>query len=231
MLPGLLVDAHVASQEMTGDQQAVAFGLLAHSYNTASSVLRKLGDNGLAVIAADRAVQVARTVGEPLLLAASAYRLANLFLPAGRVVDAEEVALTAASGLESRLDASTTHVATWGGLLLTAAVAAARQGNSGEAWELVGEAKAAARRLGTDHADLHTIFGPISLAIQGVQVAAELSPQLTAFFTSAPILASSAAVNSVSAKEVGHMAPSSRFAVALKPNVAYLSLNFDAGVK
>jgi hypothetical protein len=141
MLPGLLVDAQVASQEMTGDQQAVAFGLLAHSYKTASSVLRKLGDNGLAVIAADRA------------------------------------------------------------------------------------------RLGTDHADLHTIFGPISLAIQGVQVAAELSSQLTAFLTSAPILASSAAVNSVSAKEVGHMAPSSRFAVALKPNVAYLSLNFDAGVK
>ena len=29
-------------------------------------------------------------------------------------------------------------------------------------------------------------------------------PQLTAFFTSAPILASSAAVNSFSAKEVGH---------------------------
>jgi hypothetical protein len=142
MLPALLVDAQVASREMTGDQQAVAFSLLSHSYNTASSVLRKLGDNGLAVIAADRAVQVARTVGEPLLLAASAYRLANAFLPAGRVVEAKEVALSAASGLESRLDASTAHVATWGGLLLTAAVAAARQGDSGEAWELVGEAKA-----------------------------------------------------------------------------------------
>ena len=51
---------------------------------------------------------------------------------------------------------------------------AARQGDGGEAWELVGEAKTAARRLGTDHADLHTIFGPTSLAIQGVQVAAEL---------------------------------------------------------
>ena len=173
-LPGLLAGAQVASQEMTGDQQAVAFGLLAHSYNTASSVLRKLGDNGLAVIAADRAVQAARTVGEPLLLAASAYRLANAFLPAGRVVEAKEVALSAASGLEAHLDASTAHLATWGGLLLTAAVAAARQGDSGEAWELVGEAKVAARRLGTDHADLHTIFGPTSLAIQGVQVAAEL---------------------------------------------------------
>src|SRR6516162_5275798 len=55
-----------------------------------------------------------------------------------------------------------------------------------------------------------------------------LSPQLTAFFTSAAILASSAAVNSLSAKAVGHMAPSSRFALSLKPNVAYLVLNFCA---
>jgi hypothetical protein len=58
-----------------------------------------------------------------------------------------------------------------------------------------------------------------------------LGPQLTAFFTSAPILASLSVVNSVRAKEVGHMVPSSRFAAGLKPNVAYLSLNFDAAVK
>src|SRR5207342_327930 len=56
----------------------------------------------------------------------------------------------------------------------------------------------------------------------------ELSPQLTAFFTSATILASSVAVSSFSAKEVGHMAPSSRFASSLKPSVAYLDLNFSA---
>jgi tetratricopeptide (TPR) repeat protein len=173
-LPRLLADAQLASQELAGDQQALAFGLLSHSYNTASSVLRKLGDNGLAVIAADRAVQAARTVGEPLLLAASAYRLANVFLPVGRITEAKEVALSAAGALEPGLDTSAAHLATWGGLLLTAAVAAARQGDGREAWELVGEAKAAARRLGRDHADLHTIIGPTSLAIQGVQVAAEL---------------------------------------------------------
>src|SRR6059058_986635 len=57
---------------------------------------------------------------------------------------------------------------------------------------------------------------------------AEISPQLTAFFTSATILASSVAVNSFSAKAVGHMAPSSRFALSLKPSVAYLVLNFCA---
>src|SRR5438445_3041668 len=55
-----------------------------------------------------------------------------------------------------------------------------------------------------------------------------ITPQLTAFFTSALILASSVAVNSFSAKATGHMAPSSRFAVSLKPNVAYLVLNFCA---
>src|SRR3984893_1594790 len=59
-------------------------------------------------------------------------------------------------------------------------------------------------------------------------VGGKLTPQLPAFFTSAPILASSAAVNSVSAKATGHMAPSSRFAASLKPNVAYLVLNFCA---
>ena len=46
-----------------------------------------------------------------------------------------------------------------------------------------------------------------------------LSPQLTGFFTSVPILASSAAVNSFSAKAVGHMAPSSSLASSVKPNV------------
>src|SRR5438034_2180999 len=42
------------------------------------------------------------------------------------------------------------------------------------------------------------------------------------------ILASSVAVNSLSAKATGHRAPSSRFALSLKPKVAYLVLNFCA---
>jgi len=173
-LPALLADAQLASAELAGDEQGAAVGLMVHAYNATSSVLRKLGDSGLAVIAADRAVQAARMVGDPLLISASAYRLANVFLPAGRLVEAKEVALSAAAGLEDRLDTSRTRLAMWGSLLLTAALATARQGDSSETWELVGEARAAARRLGTDFADLHTIFGPASVAVSGVQVAAEL---------------------------------------------------------
>jgi hypothetical protein len=59
----------------------------------------------------------------------------------------------------------------------------------------------------------------------------ELSPQLTAFFTRAAIFFSSAAVSFFSAKEVGHMAPSSSFAASLKPNVAYRESNLAASWK
>jgi hypothetical protein len=52
----------------------------------------------------------------------------------------------------------------------------------------------------------------------------EPGPHRTAFLTSAAIFFSSAGVNSSSAKEVGHILPSSRFAASWKPNVEYLDL-------
>jgi len=44
-------------------------------------------------------------------------------------------------------------------------------------------------------------------------------------------MAASVPVNSFSAKATGHIAPSSSFALSLKPNVEYLVLNFCAGWK
>src|SRR5260370_11519248 len=55
--------------------------------------------------------------------------------------------------------------------------------------------------------------------------------QLTAFFTSAPMVTSSEAVNSFSAKATGHTGPWSSLALSLKPNVAYLALNLCALLK
>jgi hypothetical protein len=61
--------------------------------------------------------------------------------PTGRTIEAKEAALSAASSLESELDTSTAHLGTWGGLLPTAAIAAAQQGDGRE-----GSAAGAARR-------------------------------------------------------------------------------------
>src|SRR6185369_14576320 len=52
--------------------------------------------------------------------------------------------------------------------------------------------------------------------------------QRMASLTRAPMRCSSAAVRRVNANEVGHIAPSSRFASSLKPNVEYLDLNLCA---
>jgi tetratricopeptide (TPR) repeat protein len=174
LLPGLLADAELATRELPEPQRGHAVRLLVHAYNATSAMLKRLGDAELASIASDRAIQAAQGLGDPLLVASAYYRLANVFLPAGRLAEAKEIARSAADLLEPGLASSRAQLAAWGGLLLTAALASARQGEWAETWELFGEAKTASRRLGHDYADLHTIFGPTNLAIHGVQLSVEL---------------------------------------------------------
>ena len=141
----------------------------------ASSLLKRLGDIELALLAADRAVRTAQSLDDPLLAAAASYRLTNVLLAASRLDDSREVTLQAADAVAAgKMSSSPLGLASWGGLLLTGAVASARLGDAPGAWELLGEARTASRLLGIEYADIHTIFGPTNVAIHGVQVAAEL---------------------------------------------------------
>lgn len=146
---------------------------LVHVYNAASSLLKRLGDDSLAAIAADRAVRTAERFDAPVLTAAAKYRLANVLLAADRLDEAQAVALDAADLVDPGR-VGTSGLATWGGLLLTAAVSAARTSDPSRAWELLGEARTAGQLLGADHADMYAIFGPTNVAIHCVQVAVEL---------------------------------------------------------
>jgi tetratricopeptide (TPR) repeat protein len=130
--------------------------------------------------AADRAVQTARSLDDPDLIAGAFHRLANVLLVAGRYPDTVHVATNAASLVQPDRTQAPRSLALWGGLVLTAAVAAARNGARGEAWELLGEARAAARLLDHDYADMFVIFGPTNVAIHAVQVAVELGDAQTA---------------------------------------------------
>jgi len=173
MLTKLLGGLDIAVRNGTRDDGS-ALRLSVHAYNAAAAVCKTFGDPGLAILCADRAVQAARTVDEPLLVASAAYRLANVYLCSGDLDQAHQIALSGASVIESAVDASQARLATSGGLLLTAAVARARQQDARGAWELIREAERAAGRLGTEHVGLHTIFGPTSVAIHAVAVAGEL---------------------------------------------------------
>jgi len=170
----LIPDIEGAGTVFDGEDHEGALRLVVHTYNATSSLLKRLGDYDLGLLAADRAVRTAATLDDPVLAAAAAYRLGTVLLSATRFDGATEVTLRAAATIEPGTMQTPLSLASWGGLLLTAAVASARAGDESAAWELLGEARAAGRILGLDHADIHTIFGPTNVAVHAVQIAAEL---------------------------------------------------------
>lgn len=145
-----------------------------HAYNLASSLAKSLGAHEVSAVLADRAYQTARQHGSPLLIGAAKMRVANVYLAAGRHAEAIAVAVAAAEDLPPRSDSSAEEIATFGTLVLTAAVSAARMGEAAQAWEFLGHARAATAYRDRDHADLYAVFGPANLAIHGVQVATDL---------------------------------------------------------
>ena len=112
--------------------------------------------------------------GSPLLIGAAKMRVANVtWLPGAtprRSRSLPQPPMTCRPAATSAPE----EIATFGTLLLTAAVAAARMGEAAQAWEFLGHAKAAAAFYDRDHADLYAVFGPANLAIHGVQVATDL---------------------------------------------------------
>jgi len=145
-----------------------------HAYNLASSLCKGIGAHEMSAVLADRAYQAARQHGNPLLVGAARMRVANVYLASGRYAEAIAVAAAAAGDLPPRSNSPAGEVATFGALVLTAAVAAARMGEVAQAWEFLGHARAATAFYDRDHADLYAVFGPANLAIHGVQVATDL---------------------------------------------------------
>jgi transcriptional regulator with XRE-family HTH domain len=173
----LITDAEQAAQSFGGDQQRIAFTLLAETYQVARAMLRKLGDANLAWIAADRAVQAGRQADNPLLVAVGARALSQVFTETGQLDAALDISLSNAAALEPRLRGDRSGPegwSVWGALLLTAALAAARDNDIGTAWDYLRRARAAADRIGADRNDLWTSFGPTNVAIHAISVAVEL---------------------------------------------------------
>ena len=174
LLVGLLREtaAHLNAASDADLSAALSAGV--HAHNAVSSLLKRLEAFEMAAIAADRAFRLAEQAGDSLLVGAATLRLANVFLAGGRDAAAMGTAARGAETIPPRAAARPEEVATFGALLLTAAVAAAQMGEAAQAWEFLGQAKSAASGLASEHAGLCAVFGPVNLAIHGVQVATEL---------------------------------------------------------
>jgi transcriptional regulator with XRE-family HTH domain len=175
LLRSLVPDLETAARTVPEDQRAEVFELMAAAYQACSAALAKLGEPEAAWIAADRAMAAAERAGNPMLVAAGAFRLVLVFLAARHYDQAEETARTAADALQPRADEGDLQaMSLWGALTLQRAVIASRRNNSDAAYDQLERASQIASRLGERRNDYNTEFGPANVALHEIAVAVEL---------------------------------------------------------
>ena len=189
--PLVLADALRASRSAGTDDRNRANALLALAYQTAVSVLTKLGEYDLAWIAAERGLNSAQQSDNPVVLGSLFRSVAHALHSTGRFQGSVQLVRAAANVLEpqvgSRVDDALLSV--YGTLFLTGAVAAARADDRASATSFLNEAADCAGRLGRDANSMWTAFGPTNVAIHrmtaamelgDVQIAVDLAPRIDA---------------------------------------------------
>ncbi len=175
LLRSLVPDLENAARAVMEARRAEVFELMATTYQACSAALAKLGEPEAAWIAADRAMAAAERAGNPLLVAAGAFRLVFVFIAARHYDQAEATARTAAEALQQMTDQGDLQaISLWGGLTLQRAVVAARIGDPDTAYGQLERARQMAGRLGEGRNDYNTEFGPADVGLQEVAIAVDL---------------------------------------------------------
>ncbi|MGQ0838520.1 helix-turn-helix domain-containing protein [Actinokineospora sp.] len=146
------------------------------TYLVAAKLATKLGDAGLAWVAADRSVQLATETDHQGLIGVANYQVACALLSGGHLADAEQTASMAVEKIAARsraLSQSVQEASAQGGLTLLLAVMTARRGDAHAAHANLQAARRLAAHVGQDSNFLYTAFGPTNVAIHelGVHVA------------------------------------------------------------
>ncbi|MEV4436399.1 helix-turn-helix transcriptional regulator [Streptomyces sp. NPDC049585] len=173
MLPGLLAEAYLTLRTSQGEEEASAARSLISLLHLLQVYLRRVGERTLATAAADRAMQIADSTGDPALIAASAWNVCGILTSSGDVADSFELARSTIDHVRPGDDAGAEHLSAYGALHLAAVIAAVRSGRAAAAWDLLHQADAVAARLGNDRNEFHTSFGPTNVAMHAVHLAVE----------------------------------------------------------
>jgi len=173
LLPALIGAARVTAREMGSPD---AFTALSDAYGVAACMLVHLGHVDLGYLAMERSISAAERSGDPLRRAAQAGWMSWLLLhQTGSTDQAHQLAVAEADRLEPRHDKATPeHISVWGSLLISAAVAAARDEQPREADDILNLAEAAATRMNqaSDQVrlDYQCSFGLPLIVMQSVDV-------------------------------------------------------------
>ncbi|MFF9901261.1 helix-turn-helix domain-containing protein [Streptomyces longispororuber] len=171
-LPNLLRQGHAALRDAPSQDEQPILRQLISLYGLHQIWLRRVGENTLARVAADRGLALADNAGDPALLAAAAWNLCCVLTSAGDVADSLELARQIIAQCKPGEDASPEHWSAYGALHLQGAVAAVRATRP-VAWDLYRGAQQAVQRVGGDRNHWHTCFGPTNVAMHEVHLKAE----------------------------------------------------------
>ncbi len=182
VLPALIRETEAASWTAGLDDPAMCT-VRALVYDTAAALLNRVGETVLAWAAADRAMAAAEQSGQPVLVAASVWRLSYVVGGRSHPAQALDLAMAAVSALERTMrepDADTLSV--YGALHLAAATAAAAVYDRAMTASLLGRACEIADRTG-DGNRMGTAFGPANVSIHAIAAALQLGDAKTAIET------------------------------------------------
>jgi transcriptional regulator with XRE-family HTH domain len=175
LLRDLVPELESGARAVPEPQRPELFELLAAAYQACAAALATLDEPEAAWIAADRGMAAAERAGNPLLVAAGAFRLVIVFLGARYLPQAEETARTAADALWHIADGGTPEaLSMWGALTLQRAIIAAHLGDARAAYGFLDRARPAADRVGPGRNDYNTEFGPANLLLYEIAAAVEL---------------------------------------------------------
>ena len=150
LLSSLVPDLEMAARSVPEDQQVDVFELLATTYQACSAALAKIGEADVAWIAADRAMAAAERAGNPMLVAAGAFRLVFVFISCSPLRAGRGDRPHGGRGPTADADQGDPQaMSLWGGLTLQRAIIAARVNDADTAYSQLERASAdgrAARR-------------------------------------------------------------------------------------
>jgi transcriptional regulator with XRE-family HTH domain len=173
ILPGLICGVETAAR-IASSGNPVACAVRARVYDTTAALLSRVGEPFLAWAAADRAMFAAGQSGDPLLTAASAWRMSYMITGRKHPQEALELAMAAAAALERRMRApSPERLSVYGALHLAAATAAAARFDRAMTASLLATARGIADRTG-ERNHMGTAFGPVNVAIHAISASLKL---------------------------------------------------------
>jgi transcriptional regulator with XRE-family HTH domain len=179
VLPGLIRGVETAARTAHRASLA-ACAVRARVYDATAALLSRVGEPFLAWAAADRAMFAAEQSGDPLLAAASAWRLSYMITGRKHPQEALKVAMAAAAALERRMRVpSPERLSVYGALHLAAATAAAASFDRETTGSLLAKARGIADRTGEAN-HLGTAFGPVNVAIHAISASLRLGDPRTA---------------------------------------------------